>query len=74
MDPTKDMVDPYTGILLTPSFHGEQCLGDGEHEGYECCCDECNYYLICFPGLANIFRGSLKKLAVPPCVFDFIDV
>ena len=49
LDPTKDMIDPHTGILLTPSYHGEQCLGDGKHDGYECCCDECNYYLICFP-------------------------
>ena len=49
MDVTEDMIDPYTGILLTPGFHGELCLGNGEHDGYECCCDECNYYLICFP-------------------------
>lgn len=34
---------------LTPSLHGEDCLGNGEHEGFECCCDECDYYLICWP-------------------------
>lgn len=34
---------------LTPSYHGEKCLGNGEHEGIECCCDECDHYLICFP-------------------------
>ncbi len=44
----KDMIDP-TGILLTPSFHGEDCLGNGDHPEYECCCDECDYYLDCFP-------------------------
>ena len=43
------LVDPSTGIMLTPSFHGENCLGNGEHPGKECCCDECDYYLICFP-------------------------
>ena len=34
---------------LTPSYHGEKCLGNGEHPGSPCCCDECNYYLSCFP-------------------------
>ena len=36
-----------TGVELTP---GEPagCLGNGE-QGFECCCDECDYYLICFP-------------------------
>ncbi len=24
------------------------CLGNGE-QGFECCCDECDYYLFCFP-------------------------
>lgn len=41
--------DPNTGILLTSGFHGEGCLGNGERPGYECCCDECDYYLECFP-------------------------
>ena len=36
-----------TGIELTP---GEPivCLGNGE-QGLECCCDECDYYLLCYP-------------------------
>ena len=36
-----------TGVELMP---GEPtvCLGNGE-QGFECCCDECNYYLSCFP-------------------------
>ena len=41
--------DPETGIVLTPSFHGENCFGNGTHKQYECCCDECDYYLACFP-------------------------
>ena len=24
------------------------CIGNGE-QGFECCCDECDYYLFCFP-------------------------
>ena len=23
------------------------CLGNGK-QGFECCCDECDYYLLCF--------------------------
>ena len=35
------------GVELTP---GELavCLGNGEQD-FECCCDECDYYLLCFP-------------------------
>lgn len=40
--------DPSTGIELTPSFHGEYCRGNGDQPGYECCCDECDFYLLCF--------------------------
>ena len=43
------VLDPATGILLTPSFHGEKCLGNGEYTEYECCCDACDYALLCFP-------------------------
>ena len=42
-------LDSSTGILLTPSYHGEKCMGNGERLGYECCCDECNFYLQCIP-------------------------
>jgi len=36
-----------TGIELTP---GEPavCLGNGK-QGFECCCDECDFFLLCFP-------------------------
>lgn len=44
-----NLIDPATGILLTPSFHGDARLGNGDNLGYECCCDECDYYLYCFP-------------------------
>lgn len=44
-----DLVDPSTGTKLTPSLHGRECLGNGSWPGYECCCDECDYYLECFP-------------------------
>lgn len=36
-------------IMLTPSFNGADCIGNGEHEEIECQCDECDFYLECFP-------------------------
>lgn len=42
-------IDPSTSTPLIPGLHGADCPGNGETAGYECCCDECDYYLICFP-------------------------
>ena len=38
-----------TGTPLTPSPQGKDCLGNGENSNYECCCDECDFFLDCFP-------------------------
>ena len=38
-----------SGTPLTPSEQGGDCLGNGENPKYECCCDECDYFLYCFP-------------------------
>ena len=35
-----------TGVELTPG-EPDICLGNGE-QGFECCCDECNYLYICW--------------------------
>lgn len=48
------MIIDVTGTVLTPGNKGMDCDGDGEHKDkngklIECCCDECNYYLECFP-------------------------
>ena len=42
----KKVID-ITGVELTPGYP-DVCLGNGEL-GFECCCDECDYYLLCFP-------------------------
>ena len=49
---SKKVID-VTGIELTP---GEPtvCIGNGE-QGFECCCDECDYYLLCCPEAEKIF-------------------
>ena len=48
------MILDVTGTPLTPGNNGDDCLGNGEHTDenglpIECCCDECDYYLECFP-------------------------
>ena len=35
--------------ILTPSYHGELCRHNGDNPDYEIACDECDYYLSCFP-------------------------
>jgi len=42
----KKVID-ITGVELTPG-DPTVCLGNGE-QGFECCCDECDFYLLCFP-------------------------
>lgn len=34
---------------LTPSYHGELCRHNGNDPEFEIACDECDYYLVCFP-------------------------
>ena len=43
----KKRVIDVTGIELMPG-EPAACLGGGER-GFECCCDGCDYYLLCFP-------------------------
>jgi hypothetical protein len=40
-----------TGIILIPGNHGSDCPGNGTVPDLECCCDECDYCLLCFPEL-----------------------
>ena len=42
----KKVID-IAGTELTPG-QPSVCLGNGE-QGFECCCDECDYLLFCFP-------------------------
>lgn len=37
-----------TGIVLSPG-KPEVCKGNGKADPLKCCCDECNFYLECFP-------------------------
>ena len=46
-----------SGVELTPG-DPDACLGNGE-QGFECCCDECDYFLLCFPEFDSEEEGSL---------------
>ena len=60
---TKRAIDT-TGIELMP---GEPagCLGNGK-PGLGCCCDECDYYFVCFPEFNPKNDEELKNIEVPP--------
>ena len=41
------MIIDITGTVLIPGNMGRDCPGNGLHEVYPCCCDECDYMLCC---------------------------
>ena len=43
----QEKITDITGIELAPG-KPTVCLGNGE-QGFECCCDECDYFGLCFP-------------------------
>ena len=53
-----------TGVELTP-VKPTVCLGNGE-QGFECCCDECDYFLLCFPE----FDDQIKEENITPSKND----
>ena len=61
---SKKVID-ITGVELTPG-EPEVCLGNGE-QGFECCCDECDHFLLCFPEVdLNSKRINKTKIQNTP--------
>ena len=56
----KKVID-VTGVELTPG-EPSVCLGNGE-QGFECCCDECDYFLRCFPEFDSIYKSLCDNLS-----------
>ena len=54
----EDWMDPGTGMLLKPGFLGKDCPGNGMQPGVECCCDECDHFLTCFPQWRIVREGQ----------------
>ena len=49
-----------TGIEITP---GEPavCLGNGDGD-FECCCDECDFFLLCFPEFDQKNKEEIRDI------------
>ena len=52
------IIEDVTGVKLTPG-NMEECLGNGRHfdsdgNPIECCCDECDYMILCLKN-ANLY-------------------
>ena len=62
------MIIDITGTILIPGNCGRDCPGNGEHEGIECCCDECDYMICC---LDNHDIGSCKNCHDNDCPHAF---
>ncbi len=62
-DVPKKVID-ITGIELMP---GEPtvCLGNGK-QGFACCCDECDYYVLCLPEFDLKNEEEIRDIEVPP--------
>ena len=61
---TQKRVKDITGIELM-SGEPTACLGNGE-QGFECCCNECDYYLICFPEFNLTNEEEIRDIEIPP--------
>jgi hypothetical protein len=57
---TKELTDGKGAekIVLTPSLYGAKCKGNGQHKNIERRCDECNFFLECFPNIIEIIQGK----------------
>lgn len=54
------IIDQWTGAGLHPG-DPEVCQGNGKHEGFECCCDECHYILDCFSPWMSVCAFQCKR-------------
>lgn len=56
-----EIVKDVTGTPLAPG-QPKMCLGNGDFPGFECCCDNCDFYLRCFPEEASELEEALRLL------------
>ena len=60
----KKVIDDLTGVELTPG-EPDVCFGNGEQD-FECCCDECDSFLLCFPEWTPKIEKEIKDIEMPP--------
>lgn len=61
-DTPRKIID-ITGVELTPG-EPDMCLGNTK-QGFECCCDECDYFLFCFPEFEPQSKEEDKHASSP---------
>ncbi len=44
--------------LYRPNVHGKYCPSSGDNKGIECRCDNCDFFLNCFPDWREWWRHS----------------
>ena len=42
-----------SGVPLIPGNGGRDCPGNGADPQIECCCDECDYMMLCFENMCK---------------------
>ena len=47
-------------VELTPSEQGRECLGNGLHENISCLCEECDFFLTCYPEYEPKFKKKSR--------------
>lgn len=62
----KNMIIDITAVELMPG-EPTACLGNGE-QGFECCCDECDYYLLCFPEIDSESKEENIAMNIEDCI------
>ena len=63
------MIVDCTGTVLTPGANGLDWLGNGMHDGVECCCDECDYLQCCLEDHKTKICQTCRNAECPRCVF-----
>lgn len=62
---TMKQIKDITGAILSPG-NPDKCQGNGDNKTFGCCCDECDYFLLCYPQIADMLfkdKPITKKCA-----------
>ncbi len=65
-----ETVSDSSGAVLTPG-KPQTCEGNGNNDSYEICCDECDWFLACFPEYCDSSYSPTEEL---PMNYEYKDV
>ena len=65
-----ETVSDSSGAVLTPG-KPQTCEGNGSNDAYEICCDECVWFLACFPEYCDSSYSPTEEL---PMNYEYKDV